>query len=838
MIRKRVFIVWYLALVFLLLHSGSFRANVVAEETGQEYLKGCTHLRCDNGGQCIKRRYWCKNPPCPGMLYCSKSMQESLKGPSTCDSVRCSSGHICVVRVRGCRWDEKCQQQIARCISEKEYHEGAASCVDFECSPGKRCILRESRCVNPPCKLIRSCAAAKDVQVWFDKCKALDCLSEYECFLRRPDDDCRADTLCAHTPDCTLTAEDELISKHCRGWICPRMQKCAVRIVGSCRGFDCTIERTCRPLIVSSNSSAGHKTFAINKTEAWSTERNLVQMKTEQVFEDAERRGMNTATRYPITRKKLNALKLDGDFILQFILQTTSIAASTTKQTDYTTSQKHGTEISVIHQQTTTVSSSIVKPPYLSSTQPHSTLTYPRSWLNPDELLTTSTISGGLEIRDKDDKILATSSTFSDWPRDSSFPAISFTDRKVESTTSRDTAGLEMPKKIYIATDNAMLPLPVVLEGINLFGQGYPIWIENESHRSMLLGAEDEDENRWRYHAPGEPYRILLPPYEPVILVESAKQGQLSSFVTYALGYPFNEATLLSLQEIPSRDTTGNSKRTNRPMSVLGGDNGDTNVSATDEMRNLKTNHFDDSPGDYASLRATKRTDVVPPNIRDKESDKNHYDDYEWRPWRVNHDYLERSESHPAYEREFTSDTDEIATDDSRLNNSDNITLSRAILGEETQYETHTSTDAKRPLVRGEITDENRGRVFDTRYAYRHDQNLATFDPIRDYVPVGRSDYGPEDDEERYGLVNYPYDTTNVPDVDRSSERRGYPLNKIFDISRNQESATFSIGELDEWSSERPSLAFLRGTSPYRKYNDNNEKNDDREYDEYYSHES
>lgn len=31
---------------------------------------------------------------------------ESLKGPQTCDTVRCSSGHICTIKVRECRWDE------------------------------------------------------------------------------------------------------------------------------------------------------------------------------------------------------------------------------------------------------------------------------------------------------------------------------------------------------------------------------------------------------------------------------------------------------------------------------------------------------------------------------------------------------------------------------------------------------------------------------------------------------------------------------------------------------------------------------------------------------------
>lgn len=44
-----------------------------------------------------------------------------------------------------------------------------------------------------------------DVQIWFDECRKLGCPSEYECFLRRPDNNC-IDSSCAHTADCTLTA--------------------------------------------------------------------------------------------------------------------------------------------------------------------------------------------------------------------------------------------------------------------------------------------------------------------------------------------------------------------------------------------------------------------------------------------------------------------------------------------------------------------------------------------------------------------------------------------------------------------------------------------------------
>lgn len=53
-----------------------------------------------------------------------------------------------------------CKLQVARCVSEKEYYEGAASCAGFKCPSGKRCMLRETHCINPPCKLIRSCIAS------------------------------------------------------------------------------------------------------------------------------------------------------------------------------------------------------------------------------------------------------------------------------------------------------------------------------------------------------------------------------------------------------------------------------------------------------------------------------------------------------------------------------------------------------------------------------------------------------------------------------------------------------------------------------------------------------
>lgn len=110
-----------------------------------------------------------------------------------------------------------------------------------------------------------------------------------------------------------------------------------------------------------------------------------------------------------------------------------------------------------------------------------------------------------------------------------------------------------MLKQIYIASDD-VLPLPVVLEGVNFVGQGYPTWIKNELQRSVPSGARnDKKDGGWRYHALQEPYRILLPPYEPVILVKDTRRGYLLPFLTYAFDHPFNETALISSTEIMSR---------------------------------------------------------------------------------------------------------------------------------------------------------------------------------------------------------------------------------------------------------------------------------------------
>lgn len=69
---------------------------------------------------------------------------------------------------------------------------------------------------------------------------------------------------------------------------------------------------------------------------------------------------------------------------------------------------------------------------------------------------------------------------------------------------------------------------------------------------------------------------------------------------------------------------TGISKMDRSPTNVVKGISNETNIFTT-EMRNHKTNHFDDSFGDYANLGATKKTDIVSSNIRNGESD-DYYD--------------------------------------------------------------------------------------------------------------------------------------------------------------------------------------------------------------------
>ncbi|XP_015432537.1 PREDICTED: uncharacterized protein LOC107188709 [Dufourea novaeangliae] len=235
---------------------------MIGNFVGNNHL-GCAYLHCGHGDTCVHRKFNCKEPPCPGMLYCAKSRTESLRGPSTCDSVHCTRGHLCMVKVHQCHWDQKCKQQIARCVSLQEYHESPASCAGFKCPQGNHCILRESFCVNPPCKLLRSCSKNKEVHVWFNKCRSLGCPSQFECFLRRPENTC-PNPPCKHTPDCVNTTDEEVSNELCRGWICPRMHKCCAETATPCQSNNCSIIRTCI-MIPQNMSTSFSKRFLRNE---------------------------------------------------------------------------------------------------------------------------------------------------------------------------------------------------------------------------------------------------------------------------------------------------------------------------------------------------------------------------------------------------------------------------------------------------------------------------------------------------------------------------------------------------------------------------------------------
>ncbi|KAK0159202.1 hypothetical protein PV328_010114 [Microctonus aethiopoides] len=230
-----------LILVIILILDNVYSWNYYRSYRQVDDLKACAFIKCKDDERCVNRKFSCKFPPCPNMMYCAKTERESLRGPSTCDTVQCSKGHICIVKVR-----HFCGEQLARCISEIEYHNGPASCAGYKCPAGHACILRESLCIRPPCKLLRSCASKRDYNIWLDKCKTLGCLSSHECFLRRPGNVCESPP-CKHTPDCTAKTEIELsnIPQKCHGWICPRNQSCEAIVDEPCKNYDCKIFRTC-----------------------------------------------------------------------------------------------------------------------------------------------------------------------------------------------------------------------------------------------------------------------------------------------------------------------------------------------------------------------------------------------------------------------------------------------------------------------------------------------------------------------------------------------------------------------------------------------------------------
>ncbi|XP_033218254.1 uncharacterized protein LOC117173722 [Belonocnema kinseyi] len=308
----------FLSLLLLFLING----NVLADQRirDSEIPKGCSQLKCKKEEQCISRRFWCKSPPCPQMLYCAKSRKESLKGPSTCSSVRCSMGYVCLVKVRNCTWDENCKQKIARCVSEREYYEGPASCADFQCPQEHRCILRESLCARPPCKVLKSCARSSDAVAWFTKCKELGCLSEYECFLRRPINNC-TNAPCKHSPDCTLPPEKDS-NENCRGWVCPNNQVCLAQVLEPCKLNFCQVSRTCKEPSYGQNIA----------TERFNTElKTLNDLEKDWFYQQAEKRRLQAillTTISPIINQKSMFQNAGYDISRQLFFKPGELATS------------------------------------------------------------------------------------------------------------------------------------------------------------------------------------------------------------------------------------------------------------------------------------------------------------------------------------------------------------------------------------------------------------------------------------------------------------------------------------------------------------------------------
>lgn len=101
------------------------------------------------------------------------------------------------------------------------------------------------------------------------------------------------------------------------------------------------------------------------------------------------------------------------------------------------------------------------------------------------------------------------------------------TGRKIESNVPYDTERLKALRKIYVAAIDDTLPFPILLKVINIAGQDYPIWITNDLRRTTSLESKGLNNEKWRFTELQEPYRILLPPYEPAVLIEGQRYSPL-----------------------------------------------------------------------------------------------------------------------------------------------------------------------------------------------------------------------------------------------------------------------------------------------------------------------
>uniref|UniRef100_A0ABD2WHC9 Uncharacterized protein n=1 Tax=Trichogramma kaykai TaxID=54128 RepID=A0ABD2WHC9_9HYME len=61
-------------------------------------LQECRDIPCKVGEQCLVRKFWCSNPPCPTMVYCSKSRTDASAWIEQCKQIGCRSEYDCFLR--------------------------------------------------------------------------------------------------------------------------------------------------------------------------------------------------------------------------------------------------------------------------------------------------------------------------------------------------------------------------------------------------------------------------------------------------------------------------------------------------------------------------------------------------------------------------------------------------------------------------------------------------------------------------------------------------------------------------------------------------------------------
>ncbi|XP_046747252.1 uncharacterized protein LOC124411830 [Diprion similis] len=202
--------------------------SVVAQDQFviKEMKVECRRLMCGGKSRCVYRRSWCRSPPCPGMVFCSKEENSPVRIPSSCDSVRCSRSYHCSTRYvkdqrTGLNTDIR-----ARCIAGSELKFQAASCAGFKC-PGVHlsCILREPKCRGFPCRVLQACIPEDKAVRFHAQCIHTNCSSPDHCFLRQPQG-CTTVSGCSHDVACLHRLGDKFLHPACRGVLCSGGSKC------------------------------------------------------------------------------------------------------------------------------------------------------------------------------------------------------------------------------------------------------------------------------------------------------------------------------------------------------------------------------------------------------------------------------------------------------------------------------------------------------------------------------------------------------------------------------------------------------------------------------------